>query len=250
MTKMSDFIITPNIPRGDVKRALIGENHEETALFLDRLGIKTDIIKRNSDFDAETANHADMLASYLGNGEFVFSQSDGVTDKLKNEFGARVTIEKGGHAPYPYDVALNACFIGDKLICNSKHLSKKIHEHCIENGIEIIHTNQGYSKCSVCVVSENAVITIDIGIACLLNNYQIDVLFVSSKGIYLSEVHNGFIGGASALIGEKTLFFNGDIKKHPNYSDIKGFLNKHNIEHIYDDKLKLTDFGGLIPYLE
>ena len=42
--------------------------------------------------------------------------------------------------------------------------------------MNIFDSKQGYSKCSICVVNENAIITEDNGIARLLKNSQIDVI--------------------------------------------------------------------------
>lgn len=247
---MNRFITHPNLPERSVKHALIGAEHEQTREFLSGIGVKTTELNRNYLLDEETRNHADMLASYCGNGKFILSQKDEQVENELIKYGADIITEAGISAPYPHDIALNACFLKDKLVCNINNVSKTLLEHCKKNGITVINTRQGYSKCSVCVVNEKSVITEDLGIASLLKKYQIDVLLLKSGGVYLSDKHTGFIGGSTALIERNRLFFNGDVTKHPQYSEIREFLKLHQTEMIYTNKYKLTDFGGLIPFYE
>lgn len=247
---MAGFIKLPNLPEGTVKAALIGENNSITADFLQRIGVECYFLKKNVLLDDETRNHADMLCSYCGNGRFILSQNDEISDVLTNKYKADINIEKGIKAPYPHDIALNACFIDKYLLCRENALSQYLKDFCINNDIKIIDTKQGYSKCSVCVVNANSVITEDEGIAYLLKKYQYDVLLIKRGAVYLSDKHCGFIGGCSGLISKNTMYFNGDIKKHPQYDDIADFLKSRKIDIVYNEKINLTDFGGFIPFYE
>ena len=250
LSDMSGFILRPNLPEAKVKSLLIGENNDNTTQFLINNGIECVQLKANPLLDEETKNHADMLCSYCGNGRFVFSQNDSAANLLKNEYNAEISVQEGIMKPYPTDIALNACFINKYLLCREASLSALLKTHCLNNSIKIINTKQGYSKCSVCVVNENSVITEDEGIAYLLNNYQCGVLLLNRGGVYLSDRHCGFIGGCSGLLDKNVMFFNGDVKKHSQYAEIKDFLGKRNIEIICSENPRLTDFGGLIPFLE
>ncbi len=247
---MARFIILPNLPEKKVKAALIGENKDNTAEFLQNIGIVCHTLKKNALLDGETCDHADMLCSYCGNGTFVLSQSDEISGVLTDRYNADVYVEKGIKAPYPHDIALNACFINKFLLCREIALSQYLKNFCNNNAVRIINTKQGYSKCSVCVVNSNSVITEDEGIAYLLKNYQFNVLLIKRGGVYLSGKHYGFIGGCSGLVSENVMYFNGDIKKHPQYNEIADFLNNRKIDLIYNEKMILTDFGGFIPFFE
>ena len=118
------------------------------------------------------------------------------------------------------------------------------------NNIEIIHAKQGYSKCSLCIVSDNAVITEDNGLAHLLKNYQFDVLLITSGDIYLSDAHCGFLGGASCKVSQDKMYFSGDLSSHKDFESIVNFLDFYNVKPIYNKSRKLTDFGGIIPLTE
>lgn len=247
---MSGFIVKPNLPEGKVKSVILGEKNQIVRTFLNDNGIECIELKANPLLDEETNNHADMLCSYCGNGSFIFSQKDAAADKLTGEYNAEVTIQKGISSPYPRDVALNACFLNKYLLCREASLSVLLKSHCSNSNIAVINTKQGYAKCSVCVVNENSVIIEDEGIAYLLNNYQYDVLLLKRGGVYLSDRHCGFIGGCSALVDKNVLFFNGDVKSHPQYAEIKEFLHMRKIDMICAENPRLTDFGGFIPFYE
>ena len=153
-------------------------------------------------------------------------------------------------SPYPNDIPLNVAFTGRHIICNSNYSAEEIKAFAKKNNIEIINTKQGYSKCNLCIVNENAVITEDKGLACLLKKYQYNVLLLSSGDIYLSDNHYGFLGGASCKISEDKIYFSGDLSAHKDYEVISDFLNLYNVKAIYNKSRKLTDFGGIIQLTE
>ena len=115
-------------------------------------------------------SHTDMLI-FIGFGkifchENYYKSNRDIIDRIasisNNEI--RLSNEPTG-AKYPSDVLFNACLVGNNIICNEKTISKLILEEAKARGYQIIDVSQGYTKCSVCVVSDNAVITADNGIA-------------------------------------------------------------------------------------
>lgn len=244
------ILITPNLPQSRVTAAAIGEKYNDTALELKQLGITPIIIKQNPSLDEETSAHADMLLFQKDKASFILSKEQTAAAHFLTGRGADVIFENDIAAPYPNDVKLNAVLFNNKLICNKKYISKKIIEFAENSKTEIINTGQGYSKCSICVINENAAITEDQGLYTLLKNYQIDVLKIQPGYVYLSEKHTGFLGGASGLISNDTIFFNGNIEQHPDYKTIAAFLNKHGVKSIYNKSRKLTDIGSVLPLCE
>ena len=61
--------------------------------------------------------------------------------------------------------------VNDNMICKTNSTSRHLLNFAETNNINIINSNQGYSKCSICIVSENAIITEDSGIERLLKKY-------------------------------------------------------------------------------
>lgn len=244
------ILITPNLPHSKVTAAAIGEKYKDTAKELTELGITPILIKMNPFLDEETCSHADMLLFQKNSTSFVVSKEQKSAAEYLTGRGANVKFEDNVAAPYPNDVKLNAVIIGSKIICNKKYVSKRIYESAEKNKKEIINTKQGYSKCSICLINEKAVITEDAGLYTLLKNCQVDVLKIQPGYVYLSEKHSGFLGGASGLINKNTIFFNGNIEQHPDYIQIAEFLRKHGIKSIYNKSKRLTDIGSILPLCE
>lgn len=147
---------------------------------------------------------------------------------------------------YPENVRLNCLYLGNKLYGNLKATDSIILDFCRENGIETVHVNQGYTRCSTLVVNDHAVITADRSIEKTMKLHRVEVLPISAGHIRLEGFDYGFIGGASCTPG-KTVYFFGDVTKHPDYAEIKAFIeqNNSNIE-ILCNEIPLTDIGGAV----
>ncbi|MBE6548186.1 MAG: hypothetical protein E7667_04830 [Ruminococcaceae bacterium] len=146
---------------------------------------------------------------------------------------------------YPRDVLFNCVILGNNLLCNTKSVSGLILDEAINSGMNIIHTNQGYTKCSVCKVSENAVITSDISIARVCTENGIDALTIDEGDILLNGYDLGFIGGASGCDG-KNVYFCGDISLHPDGEKIIEFCNSHGKGVISLSNEGLYDVGSIL----
>ncbi len=229
-----------------IKKCFIGKKYTDEIKELNDLGIETILLTGNKLLDDEICNHADIQVFNCKNSEFIVDNE--IIGELEPIFNDIMLIPcMAIKSPYPNDVKLNAAILDNKVICNSKFISQEIMTFARNENYEIIHTNQGYTKCNLCIVTDNAVITEDDGLASLLKNYQIDVLKISKGNVNLSDAHYGFIGGAGCKIADDAMYFSGDISSHPDYSNIKEFINKYGISLIYNKNRKLTDFGGLVP---
>lgn len=151
---------------------------------------------------------------------------------------------------YPGDVPLNVASLGNTIICNPNTCAKEILDYATQNEMNIIKVKQGYTKCSILIVNDHAIITEDEGIykAVLDSGYKIDALLIKKGYVSLLGYDYGFIGGASVVLDENVFFF-GAIQKHPDYDKIKVFLNKQGkqIIQLSDDK-QLLDIGGCVEY--
>ena len=177
------------------------------------------------------SGHTDMLI-FWGLGKIFchrryFDSNKELLERIADFSGAVLEIsDEPTGEKYPLDVLFNACLIGNKLICNEKTVSKLILDAAVANGCEIISVSQGYTKCSVCVVSDKAIITADRGIAKACREREIDVLEISEGHISLPPYDFGFIGGASGSCGEK-VYFCGSLDTHPDGDKIEEFCKKH-----------------------
>ena len=144
---------------------------------------------------------------------------------------------------YPYDIAYNIKAVGEWVFHNYKYTDSVLTGFIDEN--KRIHVSQGYSGCSICRVSENAIITADKGIhkSALENN--INSLLIKPGYIELKGFDYGFIGGASFNYGTKLYLF-GDIKSHPDCNLIVDFCEMFDTEIISLAGGVLKDFGSAI----
>lgn len=203
--------------------------------------IPTDCLE---DFISYEQYHADMQALKINDILFINANCKNFISSLNKANISFISCENIG-CKYPYNVALNALFIGNKIFCLEKALHSLVKEYCLSNGIEIINVKQGYTKCSTLKIDENSVITDDESIFNATSKAGIDALLIEKGDIYLDENNYGFIGGASATIGDSIYFF-GDINKHRNADKIKEFIENKNktIECVSCDFL--MDIGGII----
>ena len=110
----------------------------------------------------------------------------------------------------------------------------------------IYDSKKGYTKCSVAIVNDNAIITSDFAIAKALTSNNFDVLLLPPGDIILEGLDYGFIGGTCGLVDKNILAFFGTLDKYAYGSEVKEFLKKHKVEPYYLSDLKLTDRGSII----
>lgn len=145
---------------------------------------------------------------------------------------------------YPEDIAYNAAQIGN-IIIGSKYADKTINPN--------IYVKQGYTKCSICVTSNNSCITSDKNIYDELIKHNIDVIYIKENNIKLLDKNGkttkmqGFIGGASFIYDNKFILF-GDIEKLESKAKIIEHLKKYKLELIDFKNLDVYDYGGAILY--
>ncbi len=235
----------PVIPNNPIKSCIIGATFEMEIRELTDMGIECHTFKSNTRLSDEISAHADINCINIGDGR-ILTDTD-VAGELRAKIQGIELFPAGNIAsPYPGDIGLNAFYDGEHIFCNTKHINPQLKDFAESNNINLVHTNQGYTKCSICAVSDKAVLTEDEGLAYLLKIYQYDVLLIQKGFVALSDKHYGFIGGASALITPSQLYLSGDIGAHPDYELIKDFTDKYNVSLVYDKNRPLTDFGGII----
>ena len=191
-------------------------------------------------------DHADLQCLILDHTAFVLSCCERIIDALSCDYrlipcGDRFT------GKYPGNTCLSAVQCGSKLIGRIASLDEKVKEYCRIHGIELINVNQGYAKCSCVPIADNAIITADNGIVNTLRNTDIDVLPIGKGSIQLEGAPYGFLGGASGYDRDtRTVYFCGDIDRHPDADRIRDFCKKYDTKITCLSKDMLTDIGGII----
>ncbi len=190
-------------------------------------------------------NHADVVLHHLGGNRFV---SEPCAYKyFKETFtGADVICGKKILTDnYPDDCFYNVARISDTVFM--KVADDFILDFDNMNYTKKIYTRQGYCKCNICIVSENAFITSDEGISKAGKDNGFDVLEIKSGHIGIDGYEHGFIGGTSGLISNDIMAFCGDVLSHPDFDKIKSFLRNYNIYPQCLSNELLFDIGSVIP---
>lgn len=186
-------------------------------------------------------SHIDLMAVKIDDKLFVTKE----TPELLDTSYEKVIVSEHLSSDYPKDVPLNVVCLKDILICNLDTASSEIVEYARSTKRKIINVKQGYTNCSVCTVTDTAIITDDMSIykAC---KEDIDVLLVEKGSCMLPPFDYGFIGGSSACI-DGTVYFFGDLELHPQHYEIKRFIEENGGTVIsLMPGQRLLDIGGVI----
>lgn len=194
--------------------------------------------------DPRLAGHADLNILKTGTKDLMVSSclaSTFVTHLTNVEISVHLVNVAGKQ--YPEDAGLCICQTGKYILYNPKTASETALKHL--NGVSIAVT-QGYTKCSVCVVSEDAIITSDRIIAIRAENAGLNVLHIHPGFIKLDGFDYGFIGGSTFMLNKETLAFTGHFDHHPDSDRIMQFLKAQGVRPVFLTKRKIFDIGGAI----
>lgn len=193
----------------------------------------------------------DVYEEISGHSDIFYTKIEGIiyaapnAPIIENNF---IIGEEKVSRKYPEDVKYNICQIGKNVI------GSKYADSIIKDKINI-YVNQGYTKCSISVTGDNSCMTTDEGIYKTLKEHNIDVLLIKDDNIKLLNKNKsiskmtGFIGGASAVIGNEFIIF-GDIDnlKKENKEKILEHLEKYNLKLKDFKGLDIVDYGGILMY--
>lgn len=236
-----------NLPQDEVKVAAISCKAQKLVKSLERNGMKLIKFKEASNLLYGLRSHADIHMLHLGGEILWISQEQHTYKSILEEKGFKVSfLPNALGEKYPDDVPLNAAILCKNVIVNPKSICKAIDF----TGFNIIPVKQGYTKCSVCIVKDNAIITDDVGIYDSARNNSIDSLLISKGDIVLDGMNYGFIGGCCGLIDKDLILFNGKLTSHRDADKVKAFLLNHHVNYISFGDYPLTDIGGILPLIQ
>ena len=241
------FVECANLPTNEVTHVIISPCADGIIHSLNSIGVNTILAEKCIFLTEAECHHADMQCVHLGNNEiFVLNECKKLKRQLEDlKFNVNTT-QRSAKRDYPHNVPLNVCILGDTMICNPDAVDKAL----LKKYSKIIPVKQGYCRCSIAVVSQNALITSDEGIYRALKNSDIDCLKISVGNIELPGFDYGFIGGCCGKLSKDILAFSGKLESHPNSDNIKTFLRNYNVYSENLNNEKLIDIGGILPVME
>ena len=144
---------------------------------------------------------------------------------------------------YPMDAGLCICETGKYSLYNPRTADPEAVRHLTGIPVEI---SQGYTRCSVCVVSAEAIITADRGICRKARNAGLDVLEIQPGFVELPGYAYGFIGGASLQLPDDVLAFTGSLRFHPDRDAMLAFLRNYGVKPVFLTDRPLLDIGSAV----
>lgn len=250
---MYRFIEQPHLPKTKLRHVIIGEKYRKTFENSDFCG-KYDVIWMPDDpyIDERLSGHCDLSVLHLGKNRLVLAEylrNTAFSEKLIS-LGAELSyMENAATKNYPDDSALNVCILNKYVIANSKTANKTLVNY-LTNNRELIVVKQGYTKCSVCVLSDSAIITADRMIADKAKQNGIDCLRINEGFVELTGYEYGFIGGASFKTSNDKIVFTGSLDDHPDRVSIESFASDHGVKIEYLTNTQIFDIGSAIPLTE
>lgn len=244
-------LASPNLPERPVTHIAVSDYSPSLLKKADELGIITVKTIKTNKLNNCVCYHTDMLINNISEGLLLADESQNANIVKYLTIGYKTNIISDRvKSPYPEDSLLNAVVLGDKLICSKTAVCKELLEFAEKSSMQIISVKQGYTKCSTCIVSANAVITDDKSVYRTCADNGIDALYISKGSVKLEGFDYGFIGGCTGLIDKNRLLFNGDINYHKDCNKIIDFIKKYDINAEIIENKPLTDIGGILPLCE
>ncbi|MFH1665158.1 MAG: DUF6873 family GME fold protein [Candidatus Omnitrophota bacterium] len=192
-------------------------------------------------------SHPDIYFFQLNDNTVVHAPS--LTDEQIRPLKERgMNLIKGAGDPfgtYPDTVRYNAVRIGRTVLHDLQHTDPVIIDAARGEGLETVHVEQGYTRCSTLAVSDNAFITSDEEIASAGKALGMEVLLLFPGDVFLAGEKYGFIGGTGGRTPDGTVILLGDIRRHPQYEAAQDFLIRCACGHIFLEDMPLYDAGGL-----
>ena len=246
------FVRNANLPE-DTACILLGEEYAEILQKnLEKMGIQCIIIPENPDLDPRLGSHADLSVLHLGRNRLLLAgylKGSAFAGELEGKGAALSFLSSLQKAKYPGDAGLNLCQIGDRVIANPNTAAPKALQAAVSGRI-LLPTKQGYSRCSVCIVDHDSLITADTQIASAAEASGLHVLRISPGAVELSGFSSGFLGGASFKLSRNRIAFTGHLDAHPDRDAILAFLKFRNMEAVFLSDNPAFDIGSAIPIWE
>ncbi|MTI56481.1 DUF6873 family GME fold protein [Geosporobacter ferrireducens] len=242
--------LNPFISKEKVSHVIVdGRISKETMNNFAEMGIHIVKTPCCRDLYPQIAGHPDILLHPVTKKDFVVAPN--VFTYMERALGPLgynvIPGEKVLSRNYPDNIAYNVARISNFALHHTKFTDPVLSNLLQEYEIPLIHIKQGYSKCAVCAITDQAVITADRGIAKAVEKLGVEVLLITPGYIVLPDMEYGFIGGSTGFVGNNKLAFYGSIYKHPDSRRITDFLAAYHIEPIFLGDEMLRDFGSIIP---
>lgn len=164
--------------------------------------------------------------------------------------GVSITLtEKALKLPYPGHIILNAAVSDDLLVHRLKDTDPSVLEAF--EGLKRVDVRQGYTRCSLSYVGQDAYVTNDDGIARTLRKLKKNVLHLPYGDVQLEGFSHGFLGGCLSRVeigSDQLLLITGDLACYQYGKTLADFLQHIGIIPYPIGTGRLKDRGSIIQF--
>ncbi len=247
------FVSNPNLPEKAVSLAVVdGRISSCTEERLNALGVKVLKLQPHRGLYPAVSCHPDMQLHHIGGKTIVYAPGtdQALLDALASYDFTLIMGDSILTPSYPVDIAYNVARVGRWYFHNLRHTDPVIRATLETMGIEPVHVEQGYSKCSLLPVAKESIITTDAGIARAAEKKGFNVLLVDyERSICLPGLDHGFMGGASGMLGHSLCALNGNLRSLDCLDAFSSFLSANKIEIVELSEEQVVDIGSILPLM-
>ena len=194
-------------------------------------------------FSEPVGAHVDLEMIRVGEALLIHPELARTMPKFAHAAGVMIDdVPTEGDAP---EERLCALMTERFVFGNQKLLSRTLVSLAKKAGIELVHTNQGYAKCSTLLLDGTHAITADAGMCRAMEKVGINVLKIGEGGVVLPPYPYGFIGGASGVF-DRCVYFIGALETHPEGERIRTYIEQLGMRAISLSDGPLFDGGGIL----
>lgn len=241
-----EYLKLPHLPERKVKKIIAAGSCPKDILHeVEMLGIETVLMPANPKIKDATADHPDMNILHVADNSFICASH--VKEFCnQNLIGATVDVYQGDIcSPYPNDAALNVARVAKNVFLCPKSTNEQMFEK--DECLHFIYVKQGYTKCNIAIVSEDAIITEDKGIYNAAMLCGLDALLLKSGSVSLTGYTHGFIGGACGKLDADVLALTGSLTYISESDALKSFCRNHGVYITELSRQMPCDLGSILP---
>ncbi len=192
------------------------------------------------------SGHPDLLAAKLPSGELLITKHYYEENRVFfGTLGLPLVLTEEVLSPcYPGDVLFDALAVGNTLYGKDGAVSKRL----LSGYSRFVSVKQGYTRCSVALLSEHAAVTADSRLAATLRRDGLCVLTIRPGYIDLPGYPYGFIGGAGGRLRPGYYVFFGNLLSHPDGETILAFAEEQKISAVSLSDEPIRDYGGILVF--
>jgi len=168
------------------------------------------------------SGHPDIFFHHTGDQWIIAPNLPREYFDILDKHGVKYVIgEQDVGEKYPATSIYNAVSVGNLLIHNFRNTDSMI-TRTLEDA-DLIHVDQGYTRCNLLAINEENFITSDHGIERVLKRFGKDCLYVDPTGIQLPGVRNGFFGGCCGVY-DGNIFIIGSLAHYPDGKIVHDYI--------------------------